>query len=146
MKRANQAAALCLLALAVYISATGLAMGYYEKAAPGPGFLPFWLGIFLGLFSLGIFWESRGSEDAPLFPPGAFRSLLAITGAGALAIGLSSFLGLLLALALLAGFTARFLGASWRQTAITAVAITVTFYFLFVRFLMVSFPTGIFGI
>lgn len=146
MKRANQAAAFCLLALAVYISVTGLAMGYYEKSAPGPGFLPFWIGVFLGLFSLGILWESRGSKDEPLFPPGAFRALVAITGAGALTIWLSSILGLLLALALLAGFVARFLGASWSQTAITAATITVTFYFLFVRFLMVSFPTGIFGI
>ncbi|MDK2784911.1 MAG: hypothetical protein PWQ41_219 [Bacillota bacterium] len=146
MRRANQAAALCLLALAVYISVTGLVMGYYEKSAPGPGFLPFWIGVFLGLSSLGILWESRSSKDASLFPPGAFRTLFAITGAGAAAIGLSSTLGLLLALALLAGFAARFLGASWSQTAVTAVAITVTFYFLFVRFLMVSFPTGILGI
>jgi len=146
MKRANQISALVLLVLALYIGLTALNLGYMEKNVPGPGFTPFWISVFLGVFSLGILWESRSLPGTAVFSPRALKVLAVLTVVGAVTIVLSYVLGLLLSLTLLAGFIIRYLGGSWKQTALTTVAVGVCFYFLFVRFLMVSFPTGLLGI
>ncbi|HHY93035.1 MAG TPA: hypothetical protein GX511_06810 [Firmicutes bacterium] len=146
MKRASQISALVLLVLALYIGITALNLGYMEKNVPGPGFTPFWIAVFLGVFSLGILWESKSLPGTPLFSPRAFKVLAVLTVAGAATIALSYVLGLLLGLTLLAGFISRYLGGSWKQTVLTTVAVGVCFYLLFVRFLLVSFPTGILGI
>jgi len=53
MRRHYQVAGLLILSFAVYImveSRTGIE--YYTEYGAGPGFLPFWCGAFLAVFSL----------------------------------------------------------------------------------------------
>jgi hypothetical protein len=121
-------------------------LGYLDRNVPGPGFTPFWIGLLLGVFGLGVLWESRNLTGESLFTPRVLKVWLVLTLLGMATIAASYVLGLLISLALLAGCTIRYLGGTWKQTAITTIAVGISFYFLFVKFLMVWFPKGFLGI
>ncbi|MGI6603569.1 MAG: tripartite tricarboxylate transporter TctB family protein [bacterium] len=146
MKRANQIAAVLILLLSLYICITGIGLGFLDRNVPGPGFTPFWIGLLLGVFGLGVLWESRNLTGESLFTPRVLKVWLVLTLLGMATIAASYVLGLLISLALLAGCTIRYLGGTWKQTAITTIAVGISFYFLFVKFLMVWFPKGFLGI
>lgn len=70
--------ALVLLLIGVYLSIESKSMGYSEFGSPGPGFFPFWVGLFLAIAS--FFWflaELKESVDdqveQDLDPKGIYR-------------------------------------------------------------------------
>ena len=57
MTRVHQAGCLIILAFAIWFGVQGLQMNYYTSLGPGPGFFPFWLGLFVSI--LCIIWFVR---------------------------------------------------------------------------------------
>ena len=72
------ALACALLSIGVYLSIQAKSMGYSESGSPGPGFFPFWVGLFLAIAA--FFWflaelkESINSQvEQDLDPKGIYR-------------------------------------------------------------------------
>lgn len=149
MTPADRVAALLLLVFASVVIAQAARLPYWTGQAPGPGFLPFWLGILLAAASavvLGRTRHVRGRDrDDARDRPAARRvavviALAAATGAATLAIGLVVASGLFTLATLTYLRPARF-----AANAITAIATPLTVWMLFVRWLGVPLPAGIFG-
>jgi len=64
MKRADRIFALISLALSCWLVIESLNYDYTTDYTPGPGFLPFWLGICLCLLSLFLLFDSIRRRDA----------------------------------------------------------------------------------
>lgn len=147
MKRANLVAGVALFFLAVYLVISGLSLGYTENHIPGPGFVPLWVGVCLAVLSVGILWENKAeSEEDQFLDKKSLSALVTTAAAAVICVVATRFLGFLLSLAGLAGFLMYRFGGTWKETIITTLAVAVTFYVLFVKFLMMNFPTGILGI
>ena len=91
--------ALVLLALALSICIGSLAtLSYGNYSRPGPGFLPFWTGVLIGLMSLGLLVKSiwQGGGSGGKFFQGSFRkplfALLALIVYGLLFVILGYFI------------------------------------------------------
>lgn len=151
MQRVYQITGLVLLALAAAVVYGALQLRYYTSLGPGPGFFSFWLGLALGLLALAMILQTlRGvPEQLPYdFLPdraGALRmgaivlSLLAATL-------LMERLGFCLTMLLVLVFLLRSLGGfGWIATAITALTGSFGIYYVFVKWLLVPLPAGIFG-
>jgi hypothetical protein len=130
------------------ILGTGFAWGaldysFGNAALPGPGYFPFGLGLILAFLGLLILLGSLATEVNEGDPVGgiAWRSLLAIVSSLAI-FGVSlSWLGLFLALPLLALISAM---ASeefrWREAAINACLLTLGSWAVFVWGLSLLIP------
>lgn len=70
MKRADRVAAVSLLFFASYVIVQGLAYKYWKETAPGPGFVPFWLGVILAVCSVLLLLGtlSPSANNAPWLP------------------------------------------------------------------------------
>src|SRR5512140_1850546 len=64
MKRADRVFAFICLVLSCWLVIESLNYDYTTDYTPGPGFLPFWLGICLGLLSLFLLFDSIRRRDA----------------------------------------------------------------------------------
>lgn len=64
MKKADRIFAFISLALSCWLVIESLNYDYTTDYTPGPGFLPFWLGICLGLLSLFLLFDSLRRGDA----------------------------------------------------------------------------------
>ncbi len=72
MKRAQLVGGLIFLAGSVYVVVEALGMKYYDAIGPGAGFFPLWLGIILGVLSLGCLvqaWRDMGGDPKEHFLP-----------------------------------------------------------------------------
>jgi len=49
MTRVHQGGCLLILAFSIWFMVEGLQMNYYTSLGPGPGFFPFWLGLFVSI-------------------------------------------------------------------------------------------------
>lgn len=146
MKRGTQISAVILLLLAAYIIAMSIkGLGYKLNGLPGPGYVPFWIAVFLVIFALGILWEAKRLPGDSIFTQRTLKALALLTAAGVVAIILAPFLGLLTSLALIAGVLTWLLGGSWKQAIVVIAAVGICFNLLFQRLLMVAFPKGPFG-
>jgi len=139
--------ALVLLALALLIcfgSFSTLAYGNYHR--PGPGFLPFWTGVLIGLMSLGLLVKSiwldggpgrksfQGSFRKPLF------ALLVLTAYGLLLV----ILGYLICNFLLMVFMILLMEKKKWYVALGSGLITaLAFYVVFSVWLQVPLPRGV---
>lgn len=134
---ANRAAAAALCALGLFVVWRARGLPYWIDRAPGPGFLPLWLGVLLAVCAAAEAVRTRGRESRPLFTPRA--GALALVTAGAVA--LVPLVGLVLAAAALTA------GASWlldprRHTAnaLATIATPLVVWLVFVRWLGVPLP------
>ena len=156
MRVADTVAPLCVALLGATAVALARQLPYEAEYGPGPGFLPFWLGvalIVLAVLLLREAWMARqpsdAAEGAVVATPASFLQF----GSGALTpwliflastIAVSLFLELLgfwLSIALFMFVTMRWVaGQSWRSTIAFAIVTPVVFYLGFVRLLMVPLP------
>ncbi len=150
-KNANSVLAALGLIVSVTVFVVTEAYPYAPIAIGGaPGFYPRVLAVFLALLSLGVFVEGwiRGVRVA--FPTGAFLArLLGLVGLLALTPLTFEWLGFRI-MGIVVTLGAMLLLSDWRSLgprkltvlAVTAVAATLTLYFIFESIARVPLPRG----
>lgn len=157
MRVAETVAALCVTLLGVTTIVLARQMAYDAEYGPGPGFLPFWLGVALVILSVFLLRSalripaSNGAaavaeDGAPAsrffqFAPDALVPWLVFFVS---TIGLAVFferLGFGLAIGLYMLLTMRWVaGQSWAVTIVLTIVTPLVLYLGFVRLLMVPLP------
>lgn len=139
-----------LLALAVAYSATAARQyTYWNASGPGSGFLPFWLGVALAILAVILLVGAlRQRDPGPAWAPrghGAVRFVVVIVATAAFIV-IMPIVGMTLATALFLTVLLKALeGRSWPTTLGVAVGMAAANWAVFVRWLGVPFPTGVFG-
>ncbi len=153
MRRADRVFAVICMGLSAWLILESRKYDYMTTFTPGPGFHPFWLGIILGLLSLGLlcdtFRRGRGTHDKEgrLLEKGAVLRaglILIVTTGLALAmtkIGftLASFLFVVVVLRVLEKY------GIFKSVAY-GVAVSGALYLIFRAWLNVDLPRGWLGL
>lgn len=149
MKRAEQALGVVLLLFAVYIGWESSLIESGAEFGMGPGFMPFWLSVGLGITSAILLVRAvalPAGRFAPAFYPdrvGGMRVILVLTGY-LLAIVLMKPLGMPISLAILTAITMPVFGSrNWKAIALTAILTLFGVYLVFGRWLGVPLPMGV---
>lgn len=149
MKRAEQVLGAVLLLFAVYIGYESSLIEAGAEFGMGPGFMPFWLSVGLGITAAALLVRSVTlpvKRFATAFYPekaGALRVILVLAGY-LLAIVLMKPLGMPISLAILTAITVPVFGSrNWKTIALTAVLTLFGVYLVFGRWLGVPLPMGI---
>ena len=149
MKRAEQVLGLVLLLFAIYIGYESSLIEAGAEFGMGPGFMPFWLSVGLGITSAILLVRAftlPAGHFAPVFYPekvGGIRVILVLAGY-LLAIVLMKPLGMPISLAILTAVTMPVFGSrNWKAIALTAILTLFGVYLVFGRWLGVPLPMGI---
>ena len=151
MRSADRIAAAALLVLAVAFTAGALMRyAYWSRfEGPGPGFMPFWVGLAMALLAAGLLVRAWRQESAgePWAPRGeALRNVLVVLGASVGFVALMKVLGMVLAAALFLAVLVRYLERSpWRVTLPVAAGAAGAIWLVFAYWLRVPFPAGPLG-
>lgn len=140
------------LGIAVAVSSYGLRLG--TLANPGPGLMPFLLGIMLSLCSLPIFVRSflaiirdQKSEDESVWSGIQFKKLIIIVAS---LLGCWMFLekiGFVLTTFLLLLILFKTMGSQkWRSVLVASILTVLVVYIVFVIVLRVGLPAGVWRI
>jgi hypothetical protein len=140
-------AGVALAALGVYVTFASFDFTYLSDEGPGPGFLPFWLGIAILILAscLIVVNQRRAAASSPAGTPqswsGEKRALsvwLALMGM----ILLSSILSFTISLMLLTVFIIACMeGRSLQSALLVALGLGIGFHLIFVVMLGLSLPT-----
>jgi putative tricarboxylic transport membrane protein len=154
--RADRVSATLLLLFSVLVIFEARALPYWTANAPGPGFVPFWLGVMLAGASVALLVRTIrvGGAKAPPYtaesqtlPDRAttFRVATVVTlTAGAAALSLVA--GLVVASGVFMGVTLAYLRRGHpRGNFVAAILTPIVVWLLFVRWLGVPLPAGLFG-
>lgn len=151
MPTGDRLAAILLLLFGVFVSRESRELAYWTANAPGPGFLPFWLGVLLALSAAAILARASAAAGARPHPGrapeavawGRVAALLGLTTA-ACAAGL--VIGFVPAVGVFIGVTLTYLrpGAARANWTIASIAPAIV-WLVFVRWLAVPLPAGPFG-
>ena len=143
-------AATCLGVFGIYVAVEAFELPYISEFGPGPGFFPRWIGIALTTLSLLLVLanliapttDKSGERRAPRAIARAMVGWFALM----LAIGLLSWLGFALSLALLTFFLILALErrSTWVALSV-ALGIAIGFYAIFNLALGLSLPAGPWG-
>ena len=156
MTRADRISATLLFLFSLFVIVEARALPYWTANSPGPGFLPFWLGVLLACASASMFARTlrAGRAEAPpdtlTLQPMPDRTdavrLTIVVCLTAAAAALTLVIGLVLASAVFMGATLAYLRPRHaRANWIAAVMTPVIVWLLFVRWLAVPLPAGLFG-
>jgi putative tricarboxylic transport membrane protein len=162
MTRADRISATLLFLFSLFVIVEARALPYWTANSPGPGFLPFWLGVLLACASASMFARTlmfarplgAGGADPPpdtlTLQPMPDRTdavrLTIVVCLTAAAAALTLVIGLVLASAVFMGATLAYLRPRHaRANWIAAVMTPVIVWLLFVRWLAVPLPAGLFG-
>jgi putative tricarboxylic transport membrane protein len=149
----DRLAAVVLIALAAGAIFAARTLPYWVGNAPGPGFVPFWLGVLLACAAAALLvrtWagaSARVAPAAPVLPSGAAAvRLAAVIGLTIATAVLAPVIGFVLASALFMGATLAYLRPGHARANWTATfAAPVVVWLLFVKWLAVPLPAGPFG-
>jgi divalent metal cation (Fe/Co/Zn/Cd) transporter len=144
-------AGLLLAILGVFILRESLDLGYTSDFGPGPGFLPFWLGIIISVFSALLIFvtlrKASSAEDTRAEASGDPRRSLISWIAMVLTVPLLIRLGFYASFAILTAFLVLTME---RRSAAVAIAVAVGcasgFYLIFSLALGVPLPSPPWGI
>lgn len=145
MKIADRIAGFLLLTFAVYIHVGSRAMEYATAGVPGPGFVPFWISLILGIAAILILIRSWNRPlSGPLIADRTVLWRTVVFGLGmAVVVMLLPFLGMILTLALFILVAVPLLGARNRLHIAAAVVLIPAFvYCLFHFVLQIPLPVG----
>lgn len=149
MKRAEQVLGVVLLLFAIYIGYESTLIEAGAEFGMGPGFMPFWLSVGLGITAAILLVRASmlpAERFATAFYPekaGALRVILVLAGY-LLAIVLMKPLGMPISLAILTALTLPVFGSrNWKTIALTSVLTLFGAYLVFGRWLGVPLPMGI---
>ena len=145
---ANLIAGMAVLLLG--IAGAGLAwttLPYTGEFGPGPGFLPFWLGMVLAISAVPvILTDLRATERSErLFRPETAKCLQVLGMIVAVFLVLP-LLGFSTGLALITGGGMRLMGRHrWTVCGMTVIATAVCIHYVFGQWLGIPLPTGMIG-
>lgn len=149
MKRAEQVLGVILLLFAIYIGWESSLIESGAEFGMGPGFMPFWLSVGLGITSAALLVRATMLPSRlfnPTFSPdraGGIRVILVLAGY-LLAIILMKPLGMPIAMAILTAATMPLFGSrNWKAIALTAILTLFGVYLVFGRWLGVPLPMGV---
>jgi putative tricarboxylic transport membrane protein len=152
MKNRDLVSSIVWISLGGVFVIAALQQGLMHKGVPGPGFLPFFSGIALILFSLFILIPALGKRveimSGSFFPErGSFRKLaFAVLALFAYGVALE-YVGYLITTFVFIIHMARLIEPkSWLSVILMACATAVISNFLFVVLLDVQLPKGPFGL
>jgi hypothetical protein len=147
MRRHDAVAGVVVAGLGIFVTRQGRALSYLDEFGPGPGFLPYWLGLLLmALAACLIISAMRSHTRIPKQEPGvgsgAGRALLAALGLVVMAATLE-VLGFIGSFALLSFFLVYVVERRTLAGAITVTAaLTLSFFLLFRVVLALPLPMG----
>jgi hypothetical protein len=147
VRAADRVTAALLLAFAVAFSVGALKnYQWWGPGGPGPAFVPFWLGLVMGLLAFGFLVRSlrRPYPGAAWFPRGeGLRDMLVVLGVTIAFVALLNVLGMIIGTALYLAVLVRYLGRHrWRVTLSIALAAAAFNWVVFVHWLRVPMPEG----
>ncbi|MCB8815144.1 tripartite tricarboxylate transporter TctB family protein [Desulfosporosinus shakirovi] len=149
MRIANRIVSILIIAAGLFLSFQSSKFDYMVDGTPGPGFLPFWLGISIALVALipaVKTFTKFASKLANPFQSGDFKNFLIVIGSATLVVIVTPVTGLLVALGLMVGVIAKLMGTqSWKTVIGLTVFTPVLLFGIFVKILSVPLPKGIFG-
>ncbi len=152
MKHPYQITSLVLLAVSLFVAWQSLKLRYYTPLGPGPGFFPLWLSLLLALLAAMMF--RRATRGRPETMPDDFfadrRGYLRIGAVLTALVGVIVLLERLGFCLVMLGFYVFLLTFLGRQrpvvTAVIALVGSLGVYYVFVHWLAVPLPSGLFGI
>jgi putative tricarboxylic transport membrane protein len=149
MKRAEQILGVVLLLFAVYIGWESSLIESGAEFGMGPGFLPFWLSVGLGITSAALLVRAVALPgrlfDPAFFPDraGGMRLILVLAGY-LLAILLMKPLGMPVSMAILTAATMPVFGSrNGKAIVLTTLLTLLGVYLIFGRWLGVPLPMGV---
>lgn len=151
MKRPYQITAVVFMLLSLFIIKEAVGLRYYTSLGPGPGFFPMWLAGIFGVLSAFMFYHATWGTSDPM-PADFFASKIGYLRNGAILLALIfviftlEWLGFRIAILAFLGFLLIALGrANLIATVLVAIAGSWGVFHVFVEWLKVPLPTGIFG-
>ena len=150
MRRADRIAGAALLALGVSFSVGALKHhNYWGANGPGPGFLPFWLGLVMALLASALLLGALRAADAgPAWLPSGdgLRRLAVVLGLTFAFVALLQVVGMVLGTVLFLVALMRLLDRTpWPTTLGVALAVAASNYLIFAFWLKVPMPVGVLG-
>jgi putative tricarboxylic transport membrane protein len=146
-----------LLLLGGWIIFTSFSWRYYTSLGPGPGFLPFWIGLLLSglgvlMFVINIIAlrqcgaKEQGAYSEHLFTVSRLKNVGLTAGPLAGCIILLKWLGFILAISLLSLFLLQIVGKwGWIKSIILSVIVSVGFFWICKSLLYLPLPVGLLG-
>jgi len=149
MSRADKISGFFWLFLGVLVSIEAYRLGLGTVRRPGPGFLFFYIGIFVSIMALIILtraWVARKIESEKIFRGQNVRKAIYVLTSIFLYALLMEPLGFIPVTFLLFLFLLGFVEKKrWAVALLTSVAVTVAAYLLFETALQSQLPKGIIG-
>jgi hypothetical protein len=154
MRRGWQLTGVVMLLICLLTLWEARSLSLFDRLGPGSGFFPFYLALIgAALCALIVYQVTRSpavdrDEDVPIFPRGdAAMRATAILGCSAIATVLLDWLGFRLAIMIFSAILLPALGEKrWWAVAIFAVLAGFGLFHMFVNWLDVLLPVGVFGI
>lgn len=149
MRMANRIASIIIFLIGLYAFIGAMKLDYMLKGIPGPGFLPRWVSLLIMVLALVLllfsFAKNESKERHP-FNAAEFKNAGIIIGGAIFVMLVTKFLGLGLAIGIMAGAIAKFTGpTSWKKVIAITIVTPIGAYVLFGMILGVPLPNGIFG-
>ena len=151
MRRTYQVTGTVLLCLAAYVGYEALALRYYTSLGPGPGFFAFWLALILGVLAVAMVAQATFGRPEPV-PPDFLADRAGYLRMGAVVLSLLATalllerIGFALTMFAVYLFLLRALGKQrWVTSILVALVGSFGVDYVFVRWLKVPLPTGVFG-
>lgn len=147
MKSWQRYAAVLLLAVAaLVIQQSVFVLRLLDHGQPGAGFMPFGLGVILGILAVVLFFTHRGRDEreVPFWENGAWRHPLLAVAITATYIVVFDDLGAITSVGVLvAGWLLLVARKSFVVSAASGVLAGLAVYLVFARLLQTPFPAGL---
>jgi len=148
MRLANVIGGVAVLLLGIATAAAAwLTLPYNDEFGPGPGFVPFWLGLTLAACAIPVIVTDlrKAERSEKLFRPET-RQCLQVLGMIVAVFLLLPILGFSVGLALITGGGMRLMGKhGWAACAVTVIGTAVSIHYLFGQWLTIPLPKGMIG-
>ncbi len=147
MKKADRIFGVIGLGLALWAFLESRKFDYMTEFTPGPGFLPFWLGVILTICAIPIIIASVRNTDKSgnFFQPETVKCVKVLILIIAVYLILP-VLGFSVSLALITAGGMRLMGKhSWVSCAVTVIVTAVCIHYLFGQWLSIPLPGGMIG-
>jgi hypothetical protein len=152
MRKANVWVAVVIFLLGVIVLWDAIRLGfkYDPTTGPGPGFLPFYLGlgVLVGT-ALIIFKGIKALKDGPgkpLIPEGGLKPILWVLIPSTIMVTSIPFFGLHIAAMVFIIFYMRVVGKiEWYKCFLVGLLFPISLYIVFDRLFLIPLPTGIVG-
>ncbi|MCL4371611.1 MAG: tripartite tricarboxylate transporter TctB family protein [Chloroflexi bacterium] len=152
MKRPYQVTGIVFILFSAFIARESVELKFYTSLGPGPGFFPFWLSVFLGALAAVMLYQATFKPQDPM-PADFFANAKGYLRAGAILLALVASVVLMEPLGfrlMMLLFYLFLLFALGRQNILVTIAVALGgswgVYQVFVEYLKVPLPIGIFGI